>query len=87
MQSLGGADNYPLSLANFLWFWWFLTFDPLAVASDLALAFLLASRRLPVSLSPHSYGQPTDLVWLPPRLHIAGVEFFVVSKGREAELQ
>ena len=44
------CSDYPRDLANGLWFWWFPSPHPLPVATALAVPFLLAGRRLPVSL-------------------------------------
>src|ERR1035437_10077656 len=43
------CSDYPRDLANFLWLWLFSAFDALPVAPALAVPFLLARRRLPVS--------------------------------------
>jgi hypothetical protein len=44
------CSDYPRGIVNWLWFYWFLTFDTLTVAPALAVPFLLARCRLPVSL-------------------------------------
>jgi len=43
-------SDYPRGLANCLWLRWVPAFDALPVAPALAVAFLLARRRFPVSL-------------------------------------
>jgi len=43
-------SDYPRGLTNCLWSCWFPAFDPFPVAPALAIAFLLACRRRPVSL-------------------------------------
>ena len=42
-------SDYPRSLAKGFCLWWFPAFDALPVAPALAIAFLLARRRFPVS--------------------------------------
>src|SRR5258708_7817087 len=44
------VSDYPRGLVNYLWLLWFPAADPLPVAPALAVAFLLARRRLPVAL-------------------------------------
>jgi hypothetical protein len=43
-------SDYPRLITNRLWLWWFPILDALPVAPTLPIAFLLASRRFPVSL-------------------------------------
>src|ERR1700722_1192455 len=44
------GSDYPRGVVNWLWFWWFPAFDTLTVAPTLAVSFLLARHRFPVSL-------------------------------------
>src|SRR5271169_799149 len=44
------GSDYPRGVVNCLWLWGFPAADPLPVAPALAVAFLLACRRLPVAL-------------------------------------
>lgn len=48
-KKMFGSD-YPRGLVNCFWLWWFPAFDAFPVAPALAVAFLLARRRLPVAL-------------------------------------
>jgi len=44
------GSDYPRGLVNCFWLWWFPALDQFPVAPALAVAFLLARRRLPVAL-------------------------------------
>src|SRR6266566_7705910 len=71
-------SDYPRSLVNCLWLWCFSAFDALPVAPALPVPFLLARRRLPISLlrlpsrpSPRRFPAicaAITLARLPPRM-------------------
>jgi len=66
------GSDYPRGRVNCFWLWWFPAFDPLPVAPALPVPFLLARRRLPVSLlsfparpSPRRLAAPLAAIALP----------------------